>query len=92
MTPRGGPRENSGRPTNEQKGKPVKITISFSVSPDDAEKIKQAAASLGLSQSEYMRQVIALSDALHDPIAAILKAQEAAKQAVAGKVTQAGDD
>ena len=78
MTPQhGGVRENSGRKTNEEKGKPVRKPVSFTLYEEERETLKAQAAALGLSQSEYISAVIALGDVIVPLVR---------------RATQAGDD
>ena len=72
MTPHGGAREGAGRKLGSGKGETYKTT-SFSATQEELDQLDAAAASLGLKRSEYMRQVIALSDA----IVAIIRAKQA---------------
>lgn len=49
---RGGVRENAGRKTKDESGKAV--TVSFSCSPGQKEKLQEQVKKSGLKQSEYI--------------------------------------
>lgn len=73
MTPQhGGAREGAGRPKGSGQGRTAR-TASFSATEEELALLDAAAAAVGMSRSEYLRQVISLGDA----IVAIIRAKQA---------------